>query len=78
MAVGKFFKDHGVRVLIGLVGVYLCFVTQLGDRSFAGHVFRILRTPEAQELGDEIAYKVVSVASGAKRRAELAFSSDGE
>jgi hypothetical protein len=76
MAAGKFFKDHGVRVLIGLVGVYLCFLMQLGDRSFAGHVYRILRTPEAQELGEEIVDKVVSVASGAKRRAELAFSSE--
>lgn len=73
MAVGKFFKDHGVRVLAGLVGVYLCFIMQLGDRSFAGHVLRILRTPEAQELGDEIVEKVVNAASGAKRRAELAF-----
>lgn len=76
MAVGKFLKEHGVRVLAVLVGVYLCFLMQLGDRSFAGHVFRILRTPEAQELGDEIVYKVVSAASGAKRRAQLAFSSE--
>ena len=74
MAVGKFFKDHCVRLLIGLAGVYLCFLMQLGDRSFAGHVYRILRTPEAQELGDEIVDKVVNVASGAKRRAQLAFS----
>jgi uncharacterized membrane protein (Fun14 family) len=76
MAVGKFLKEHAVRVLALLVGVYLCFLMQLGDRSFAGHVLRILRTPEAEELGDEIAEKVVSLASGAKRRAELAFSSE--
>jgi hypothetical protein len=76
MAVGKFLKEHAVRVLAVLVGVYLCFLMQLGDRSFAGHVLRILRTPEAEELGDEIAEKVVNLASGAKRRAELAFSSE--
>jgi hypothetical protein len=76
MAVGKVFKEHGVRVFALLVGIYLCCVMQLGDRSFAGHVLRILRTPEAEELGEEIVAKVVSVASGAKRRAELALSSD--
>jgi uncharacterized membrane protein (Fun14 family) len=76
MAVGKFLKEHAIRVVAVLVGVYLCFLMQLGDRSFAGHVLRILRTPEAEELGDEIAEKVVSLASGAKRRAELAFSSE--
>ena len=76
MAVVKFLKEHAIRVLAVLVGVYLCFLMQLGDRSFAGHVLRILRTPEAQELGEEIADKVVSVVSGAKRRAELAFSSE--
>ena len=76
MAVGKFLKQHGLRVLGVLVGIYLCFLMQLGDRSFAGHVYRILRTPEAEELGDEIVAKIVTVASGAKRRAELAFSSE--
>jgi hypothetical protein len=74
MKMGKFFKDHGLRVLAVLAFVYLAFLMQLGDRSFAGHVWRILRTPEAQELGDEIAYKVSDLLSGAKRRAELAFS----
>lgn len=76
MAMGKFLKEHGLRVLAVLVGVYLCFVMELGDRSFAGHVWRILRTPEAQELGEEIVHKVASVANGAARRAQLAFSSE--
>lgn len=76
MAVGKFFKEFWVHVLVTLLGSYLFFVVQFGDRSFASHVLRILRTPEAQELGDEIVDKVVSVASGAKRRAQLAFSSE--
>lgn len=75
-AVGKFLKEHGVRVAAAVVVLYLLFLMQLGDRSFAGHVLRILRTPEAQELGDEIVEKVVSVASGAKRRAQLAFSTE--
>jgi hypothetical protein len=76
MAAGKFLKEHGLRVLAVLVGVYLCFIMPLGDRTFGGHVWRILRTPEAQELGDEIVIKVVDAASGARRRAELAFSSE--
>jgi hypothetical protein len=76
MAMGKYLKEHGLRVLAVLFGVYLCFVMELGDRSFAGHVWRILRTPESQELGEEIVAKVVSVASGARRRAQLAFSNE--
>ena len=76
MAMGKFLKEHGLRVLAVLVGVYLCFIMQLGDRSFASHVWRILKTPEAQELGDEIVEKVVTAVSGARRRAQLAFSSE--
>lgn len=76
MAAGRFFKEHAVRVLGVLIGVYLCVLMQLGDRSFAGHVLRILRTPEAQELGEEIVEKVATVATGAKRRAELALSSE--
>lgn len=73
---GKFLKEHGLRVLAVLTVVYLIFIMQLGDRSFASHVWRILRTPEAQELGDEIVDKVATFVSGARRRAQLAFSSD--
>lgn len=73
---GPFLKQHGLRLLGGFIAVYLLFIMQLGERSFASHVVRILRTPEAQELGDEIVDKVVSAASGARRRAQLAFSSD--
>ena len=76
MKTGKFLKDHGLRLLAVLIGLHLCFIMELGDRSLAGHVVRILRTPESQELGDEIVAKVTSVASGAARRAQLAFSSD--
>ena len=76
MKMGTFLKEHGLRLLAVLVGIHLCFIMDLGDRSFAGHVIRILKTPEAQELGEEIVAKVTSVASGAARRAQLAFSSD--
>lgn len=76
MKMGKFLKDYGLRLLAVLIGLHLCFIMELGDRSFAAHVIRILKTPEAQELGDEIIVKATSFASGAARRAQLAFSSE--
>ena len=72
MAVGKFLKEHAVRVVAVLVGVYLCFLMQLGDRSFAGHVLRILRTPEAQELGEE------EVRAGQQPRADVEPCAEAE
>ena len=73
---GAFLKKNGVRLLLGLVVVYLIFIMDLGDHSFAGHVVRILRTPESQELGHELVQKVVTLASGAKERAMLALTRD--
>jgi hypothetical protein len=72
----KYLKEHGLKVLGGFIVVYVLFIMQLGQRSFMGHVVRILKTPEAQELGDEVVDKVVTVASGARRRAQLAFTSE--
>ena len=71
-----FLKKNGVNVLIGLVAAYLLFVMDLGDHTFAGHVWRIMNTPESRELGNEIADKVVTVASGAKHRALAALDRD--
>ncbi|MET0386103.1 MAG: hypothetical protein ABW321_09110 [Polyangiales bacterium] len=66
-------KRHGVKLFVGLLGLYLLFVMDLGGRSFARHVVRVFKTPEMRELGSEIANKVIDVASGAKRRAVLAL-----
>ena len=71
-----FLKKNGVRIFLGLVAVYLVFLMDLGDHSFAGHVGRILRTPESRELGNEIVDKVVTLASGAKHRALAALDRD--
>ena len=71
---GPFLKKNGVRIFLGLVVAYLLFVMDLGDHSFAGHVVRILKTPESRELGNEIVDKVVTVASGAKHRAHQAMA----
>jgi len=66
---GPFLRKNGVRIFLGLIVAYLLFFMELGEHSFAGHVGRILRTPESRELGNEIVDKVVTVASGAKHRA---------
>lgn len=71
-----FLKKHGVKVFVGLVVAYLLFIMDLGDHTFAGHVVRILRTPESRELGHELVDKVVTVASGARHRALVALDRD--
>jgi len=71
-----FFKKNGVKVFLSLVVIYLLFIMDLGDHTFAGHIVRILRTPESRELGQEIVDKVVTVASGAKHRALAALDRD--
>lgn len=71
-----FLKKNGVKIFLGLFAVYLVFLMDLGDHSFAGHVARILRTPESRELGNEIVDKVVTLASGAKHRALAALDRD--
>jgi len=70
---GSFFKQNGLSVILGLIAAYLVFVMDLGEYTFAGHVWRIMKTPESRELGAEIVDKVVTVASGAKHRALAAL-----
>ena len=70
---GPFLRQHGLRVVGLLILLYILFLMPLGDHSFAGHVVRILKTPELQELGEEIVNKVDDVVGGAKRRVQLAF-----
>jgi hypothetical protein len=73
---GSFFKQNGIKIFLGLVVVYLLFIMDLGDHTFAGHAVRILKTPESRELGDEIVDKVVTLATGAKHRAMAALDRD--
>lgn len=73
---GPFFKKHGVKVLLGLFVAYLVFIMDLGEHTFAGHVYRILKTPESRELGHEVVDKVSSLLSGAKNRALAALDRD--
>jgi len=73
---GQFLKKNWLRIFLGLLVVYLVFIMDLGERSFAGHVVRILNTPESRELGHEIVDKVAGVASGAKQRAMVALERD--
>ena len=74
----SFLTQHGLRLFGLLLAAYLVFIMELGGHTFAGHVVLILKTDESRELGRQIVAKLSSVASGAKHRAELAFSSDSE
>ena len=65
---GPFLKQHGLTVAISLVAVYLVFFLSLGTRTFAQHVLRIARTPEVQELGEELADTLASATDSVKRR----------
>jgi hypothetical protein len=65
---GPFLKQHGLALAISLVAIYLLFFLSLGTHTFAGHVLRIARTPEAQELGEELVDTFASAADSVKRR----------
>jgi hypothetical protein len=66
-------KKHRLRVGMTLLALYGVFLMDLGGRSFANHVVRILKTPESRELGSELVGKATDAASGARRRAMLAL-----
>jgi len=66
-------KQHGWRLFFILLGFWAIFIMDLGGRSFATHLARILRTPESRELGSEMVAKVSELASAARRRVLLAF-----
>jgi len=65
---GPFLKQHGLTLAISLVVVYLVFFLNLGTHTFAGHMLRIVRTPEAQELGEELVDTLASATDSVKRR----------
>jgi hypothetical protein len=65
---GPFLKQHGLTIAISLVAIYLIFFLSLGTRTFAGHLLRIARTPEAQELGEELVDTLASATHSVKQR----------
>lgn len=65
---GPFLKQHGLTLAISLVGIYLVFFLSLGTHTFAGHMLRIARTPEAQELGEELYDTLASATHSVKQR----------
>ena len=67
-----FIRTYGLRVLLTLIVVYLLFFMSLGTRTFAGHVWRIARTPEARELYSELAGTISSTTSAVTRRLRAA------
>jgi hypothetical protein len=63
-----FLKQHGLKLAISLVVVYLLFFMSLGTRTFGQHMLRIARTPEAQELGEELIDTLASAADSVGNR----------
>jgi hypothetical protein len=70
-----FIKTHGLRLLVGLIVVYMLFFFSLGTRTFAQHLFRIGRTPEARELYSELGGTIASATSAVTRRLRAATGS---
>lgn len=67
-----FVRTYGLRILLTLIVVYLLFFMSLGTRTFAAHVWRIARTPEARELYSEMAGTISSATSAVTRRLRAA------
>jgi hypothetical protein len=65
---GPFLKEHGLAVGVSLVAIYLIFFLSLGTRTLFQHVVRIARTPEAQELGQELVDTAASATHTVKQR----------
>ena len=65
---GPFLKQHGLTLAISLVVIYLVFFLSLGTRTLFQHAVRIARTPEAQELGEEIVETLASATHRVKQR----------
>ena len=67
-----FIKTYGLRLFLGLIVIYMLFFFSLGTRTFAQHVLRIGRTPEARELYSELGGTVASATSAVTRRIRAA------
>jgi hypothetical protein len=67
-----FIKTYGLRLLLGLIGIYALFFLSLGTRTFAQHMLRIGRTPEARELYSELGGTIGSATSAVTRRIRAA------
>lgn len=65
---GPFVKQHGLKLFISLVAIYLVFFMSLGTRTFFQHLVRIARTPEVQELGEELVGTLASATNTVKRK----------
>lgn len=65
---GPFLKQHGLTLAVSLVAIYLVFFLSLGTRTFAQHMLRIARTPEVQELGEELVDTLASATQSVKQR----------
>jgi len=58
------------KIIAAVVVIWLVFFYRVGNgtRSFAGHLYRIVTTPEAEELGHEVLTDVRDAASAVTRR----------
>lgn len=65
---GPFLKEHGLKLIVSAVVLYLVFFMSLGTRTLFQHVVRIARTPEAQELGEELVDTLASATNSVKRQ----------
>lgn len=65
------YRRHTARTIVLILSLYLIFVLDLGTATCAQHLYRIGTTPEAHQLGDELADTAVSIAhaliDGARR-----------
>ncbi|MET0390323.1 MAG: hypothetical protein ABW321_30405 [Polyangiales bacterium] len=71
---GQFLKKNGAKFLTALVLIYLIFFMNLGTRTFAQHIYRIVTTPEAKELVHDVFHTAEYFAHAVTRRIRGAIS----
>jgi hypothetical protein len=66
--VAQFLSRFGLKLLISVATIYLMFFVKIGDRTLFQHGRRIAHTPEARELGSDIATAVATATTKVTRK----------
>ena len=74
MAASQSLKKNGPKIIAAALAIYLIFFMNLGTRTFAQHVIRIVNTPEARELGYEVFATASEATHAVTRRIRGAIS----
>jgi len=67
------FKRDWWRILLAVLAVWLVFFMDLNGRPFISHVYRIVTTPETQELGEAIGDKFSALFHNVRRRVSYVY-----